>query len=300
MPNRPESRRGWFRTELVSFTCLLILSIACALAGNPPEKRYTTTAPTTRPSWHIDDPNAFLASRLRTGAMLGTFNGYCSLLYATRNVAIHTNDPKINQTRLWSPFPSDYAPTWAELFEAIARRTGSSFAFDANTHYWVFSKPPLPLPYSVKLAKGWKQDPRGEYVAYIPTIAPVGMDIYLCGRFSAKKDKKKDKAKLFTHVREELARRFARYFKKKVDVKDMTKVQVAGAEALYFQSPSPKRPTITWRQWVFVKDGHGIAIVSAIDQKNQEKLLPDVRAMVGSFRITAAASTGARTRPSRR
>ena len=42
----------------------------------------------------------------------------------------------------------------------------------------------MPLPYSLSLADGWSADDRGYYVAYIQQIAPVGMDIYMMGRFA--------------------------------------------------------------------------------------------------------------------
>jgi hypothetical protein len=262
--------------------------------GAAPEK--AIGAPTSR-SWHVPDPNAFLRTRTRTGAMLGSFDSYASLLFATSDVAIHTNEPALAKKQLWAPFPEKYKPTWGELFEAIGRSTGSSFLFDANTDYWVFAKPAMPLPYSITLAKGWKAEDRGEYVAHIPSIAPVGMDVYVCGRYSGDEDE----PNLFLSVRDELAGTFAEPFEPNTPAKAMKRVQVDGAEALYYEGAHPKNPSVAWRQWVFVKDGRGIAIVSAIKKENEAKLLPDVQAMVASFKLVkngaGAGSKPAASRP---
>ena len=45
---------------------------------------------------------------------------------------------------------------------------------------------------------------------------------------------------------------------------------------------------LTWRQWVVLKDGCAFALLSALDAKNEAALLPDVEAMVQSFRVKPA------------
>jgi len=83
---------------------------------------------------------SFLAKRT-SGGMIGTFNGYCSLLYAVHEVAIHTASKEVNQTSLTSPFPDFYKPTWREIFDSVARQTKSSWKHDPKRDYWVFAKP---------------------------------------------------------------------------------------------------------------------------------------------------------------
>ena len=64
-------------------------------------------------------------------------------------------------------------------------------------------------------------------------------------------------------------------------------------ETLYFSTESPKRPGVRWRQWALVAGGHGIVIVSALQKDFEKRLLPDVEAMVASFRLKKPKSDAA-------
>lgn len=132
-------------------------------------------------------------------------------MYAVNDVAIHTESDRVNKTNLTSPFPDFYKPAWFEIFETVARQTKSSWKYDPRRDYWVFGELPLPLPYQIQMLSGWKVHGEGLYVGYKPKSAPVGMDVYMMGRYSA--DDKKDEPKLFARVREALALRFAAGFK---------------------------------------------------------------------------------------
>lgn len=224
---------------------------------------------------------AFLAQRT-SGAVSGTFDSYCSTLYAFKNVAIHTESSRINQTTLHPASPKFYQPTWRELFDSIARQTKSTWKYDPARGYWVFSEPQKPPTYKLQLAAGWQPEDRGIEVVYRPPIAPVGMDIYWMGAYSA--DTAHDAAALSERVRNELAVLFARDFKKEITVKEMSIVAVGKADALYFQGFVPSSG-ITWRQWILVSKGQAFAIVSAIKPEQEKKLLPDVQAMVNSFEV---------------
>ena len=70
-----------------------------------------------------------------------------------------------------------------------------------------------------------------------------------------------------------------------VTIAEMRKVTVDSVEALYFQTPTP-RAGVIWRQWVFVKNGRAIVIVSTLPDDNQQ-LLADVESMVKSFRVAS-------------
>jgi len=224
---------------------------------------------------------AFLAQRI-SGGMSGTFDSVCSALYAFKNVAIHTESDHINQTTLHPASPKFYQPTWRELFDSIARQTKSTWKYDPARGYWVFSGPQKALPYKLQLSEGWQPDDRGIEIVYRPPTAPVGMDIYWMGAYSA--DTAKDAAPLFERVRDQLALLFARDLKKEITVKEMSVVQVGKANALYFQGVVPSTG-ITWRQWVLVSKGQAFAIVSAIKLDQEKKLLPDVQSMVNSFEV---------------
>jgi hypothetical protein len=159
----------------------------------------TQPASKDRKALSKEEQTAFLAKRTPSGMMLGSFDGYCSLLYATQDVCIHTESEEVNRTSLHSPFPEFYKPTWAELFGAIARQTKSSWNYDPKSDYWVFNKPSQPLPFTIDLAKGWKADDRGDYISYQPKIAPVGMDVYMMGTYSANTKKERQFAKIRAH-----------------------------------------------------------------------------------------------------
>ena len=237
-----------------------------------------------KPALSPKEQKAFLDSRRRSGMMLGLFNGFISLLYAAEDVQVTCKDKDALYTPLESPFFDFYKPTWCEFFDAIARQTGTSWHYLGKGNHWKFTKPAPPLPYTLKLAPDWTVEPHGSEVNYRPKVQPVGMDIYIMGRYSA--DKKPDAEKLFTKVRESLAILWAQRINEKAQLKDMKKTKVDGVDALYWESPAPV-PQVTWRQWVFVKDGRAFAIVSAIEKDNEEKLLPQVKTMVASFRVTS-------------
>ena len=204
-------------------------------------------------------------------------------MYAVHDVAIHTDSKEISQTSLTSPFPDFYKPTWREFFDSIARQTKSSWKYDPKRDYWVFAKPAMPVPFTVKLAKGWKSEDRGSYVFHGPPSAPVGMDVYVMGTYSALEKE----STLFTKVQEDIALRFARSFKNDVTTKEMSKVKVGKCDALHFKISAP-RTGIIWRQWIVVDSAVAIAIVSAVTPEHEKQILPDVEEMLKSFALRTA------------
>jgi hypothetical protein len=228
---------------------------------------------------------AFLARRTGGQMLMGTFSGVTSYHYAAHDVCLHTDTEDVALRRLNQVFPKFYRPTWRELFDEIAQQTGTRWRYDPKRDYWVFDPPQRPLPYRIDLAEGWKAENRGSYLFTKPPGAPIGMDVYILGTYSfEEKDPEKRRAAR-NRVRYDLAHRFARSFKKDVTESDMTRVEVGGAEALHFKANPPRRPNACWRQWAFLAGGRGYVIVSIIEKENTERLLPDVQAMVKSFRL---------------
>ncbi len=223
----------------------------------------------------------FLAHRLKSGAITGTFGAFGSLLFAALDIAIHTDDKEIGGTRLQSQFPDFYKPTTKEMFDAIALQTRSSWSYDAKSGYWVFAKPANPKPFQITIADKWTADDRGLYVGYKPPTFPVGMDVYYLGAYSS--GGTEQQSTLGVKIRNSLAISFAAHFKKDVKLAAMRNVIVDGAEALYFETPTP-RPGLVWRQWALVKNGLAFMIVSTLPDNNQ-LLLADVESMVKSFRV---------------
>ena len=213
---------------------------------------------------------------------MGDFGSYSSLLYAVNDVVIQSKSEAVNKTTLNSPFPDFYRPTWREVFDTIARQTKSSWKYDAARDSWVFTIPQQPLPFEIQIAKGWKAHDEGFYVGYQPVIAPVGMDVYMLGHYSATNTN--EEAELFIRVREAIALRFARSFKKDVSAKEMTEVSMNGLMALHFKVATPSTGII-WRQWIVVHSGLAFAIVSAIKPEHDKDICPDVQNMVESFKV---------------
>jgi len=227
-----------------------------------------------------------LLARRTTGSMLeGTFDNVASCYDAAAGVCIHTDDEDVRWRRLSAVFPEFYRPTWRELLDTVARQTGTRFTYDPKRDFWVFAPPAPSLPYSFDLAKGWIKEDRGEYLFTKPPVAPIGMDIWLKGTYSFDEADPKERAAARDRVRHALAVRFARSFKKDVTEADMKKVTVGGAKALFFTAVPPRHTDTRWRQWAFLAGSHGIVIVSILHDKNETRLLPDVEAMVKSFRL---------------
>jgi hypothetical protein len=222
-----------------------------------------------------------LSGRLRSGDVIGTFNSFTSLLFALHEVAMHTEDAEINNTKLNSPFPEFYKPTVGELFDTIALQTRSSWKYDPKTNYWVFAKPAIQKPYSLTLADKWATRDMGIYTGYKPTTFPAGMDVYYYGVYSA--DDSKQAASLWEKIRNTWALKFASNFKRGITIDELKKVTVDGVEALYFEGPAP-RPGITFREWALIKNGKMFVIISTLPTDDKHSVA-DVEAMVKSFRV---------------
>lgn len=233
------------------------------------------------PYWLADEAmrTRFLASRIRTGQMLGSFNGMVSMWYGIMDVLVSCKTKEVAETPLRSPFPDFYKPTWREYFDAVALQTHTHWRYQDDTYGFMFEQPALPLPFEIQLADGWRAERRGSYVAFIPAQANVGMDIYMGGSYSAEKDE----AALHERVRADWAMAFLPRINAQATIEDMQTVEVDGAEALFISTAHPKTKVL-WRQWVFVKDGMCFLIVSAIQPEQDETLWPDVQAMRRSFR----------------
>lgn len=231
----------------------------------------------------VTEQNELLKSRNGFG-LLGNFNSMASLLYATAGVFIHCSPAEVGNCQVLSVFPASYKATMAELFESMARQTGTTFKYDNQGGFWDFQPPAMSLPYKVTLPPSWKQEDRGGYVAYIPAVAPVGMDIYMMGRYSGV-----DKEQFHKAV-EELSMMFAGTVNAAATTKDLVVCTVDGVDAMKYETASVKRPDTSWHQWAFIKDGQAFLIVSTIDKKNESTVWPDVQSMVASFKLVAAPS----------
>lgn len=207
-----------------------------------------------------------------------TFGEFAEVLLSAGIVQIHSSNARVTRTRLAPICDKSHDLKMSEFLETIARQTGTTAKFDEKKCRWNFEPPAMPLPYRLSIAKGWHEEQRGYYTAYIPKIAPVGMDVYMMGRFDELDDSR------MKQIRNEQALWFADRMRPGVKIEAMNTTTVDGCEALSFETKAPMEGR-QWRQWAFVKDNQAFVIVSAVDDKNESKLIPDVEAMVSSFRV---------------
>jgi hypothetical protein len=206
------------------------------------------------------------------------FGEFADVLSAAGVVKIRSSNPLIRKIRLIPVCTNSHALEFAEFFETLSRQTGTTLKYEAASDYWRFEPPSMPLPYTLSVAKGWRREERGLYDAYIPRIAPVGMDVYMMGRFRCLSERQ------LKDIRAEQALWFADKIEMGVTVAEMKAATVDNCDALFFESKAPIAGR-QWRQWAFVKNGQAFVIVSTIDDKNEDALLPDVKAMVSTFHV---------------
>ncbi len=215
-----------------------------------------------------------LEAHTSPGMMMGSFDSYASYLYAVRNVMIHTYDDDINSTQIHSTFQANDKPTWREIFDSIAKQTGSQWSYDSEHNYWVFSKGSTVPPFTIAIAPGWKSEYRGNYVSYRPPIAPVGLDIYF-----------KESSGISEQITSS-ALKSAQKVNPNAKETEMKNQRVGQHDALFYSTVIPSTG-IVWRQWVFGADKKEFVIVSAIKPENEKIILPDVQKMVQSFKVNS-------------
>jgi hypothetical protein len=272
------------------FLCFSFLLSGPGVAAPPSDSKNLPPGAKLAPprkALSAEQQKALLNSRKAPGhSIRGTFDSFCSNLYAFRDVCIHTHSSKVNATELQGVFAEFYHPTFREVFELIARQTDSTMHYDPGTDYWTFDPPAMPPAYSLKAAPGWTVRAHGMETNYIPPGLPCGMDVFTAGCYSS--DNPKEASAVYAQARERTAMVFASGMVPKVKPADMKHTTVDGTDALYFECPTP-RPGATWRQWAFVKNGQAFLIVSSLDNKKEAQFLPDVKGMVASFRARARA-----------
>lgn len=220
----------------------------------------------------------FLNSVAPTLRSWRTFGEWSKCLKNANIANVYSASARINKEKCEPLVESAHKLTFAETFETVARQTKSTVHYDAKAQQWNFEEPQMPLPYSISICNGWKAEDRGFYVAYVPAIAPVGMDIYMNGRFKGLKEQQ------LKDIRDEQALVFADRMHNGVTVEEMTPITVDGVEALYYKTKAPVEGR-QWRQWAFIKGGQSFLIVSAVSDQNEAKLIPDVEKMVQSFHV---------------
>ncbi|MEZ0389313.1 MAG: hypothetical protein ACAI34_19705 [Verrucomicrobium sp.] len=250
--------------------------------------------------------NALLARRLE-GGMEYKFAQFANMFFVSSriqtgcSVVLSSRAKDILEAELQPPFPAFYKPTLREFLDAVAWQTFSTWRYDTSGDQinnetgdttpmediavFDFVRADRTKPYEVILAKDWKSEDRGHWLALIPSKFPVGMDIYEMGTYSAKDPEKEPE--LMKKVREEMSMEWSRRIGKEAKADDLVAAKAGPYDALYFEAliPSQLEKEIRWRQWVFTVGNQCFFIVSTILPEMEETLFPDVKQMLGSFKM---------------
>lgn len=229
-----------------------------------------------------------------------------SLINIGNLVGLVTNSDEIENTELESPFPQSYQPTMREFLDAIALQTHSKWQYDPTGNFirsqsknskpvkdvavFEFIKAEVQKPYQISLASGWQSVDHGNWVMCKPPTAPVGMDIYELGGYSADDDAKSKE--LLQRVPTEIALEWAQRVKPEATSAELKKAKVGKYDAVLFEASlkSKAGSEVHWRHWVFMADSHCYLFLSTIFPDKEATLLPDVEAMLKSFRLSPVQS----------
>jgi hypothetical protein len=100
-------------------------------------------------------------------------------------------------------------------------------------------------------------------------------------------DDETETAELLARVPREVALEWAQRVKPETTAQALQPARVGAFDALFFESSVPSRLgyDLHWRHWVFMHGNHCYFIVSTLPPDKESELLPDVQAMLASFRI---------------
>ncbi len=217
-------------------------------------------------------------------------------------VSLSTKSKRISQSRLDSVYPETYQPTLKEFLDVIALETGSTWRYDPeakasstagnteaieNCAAFNFEEADRKPPFKVKIADGWKKRTRAHSVIFVPPNFPVGMDIYQMGSYSA--DSKDKETQVLKEAPRNLALSWAKSLKKEAGPDDFKPAKVGKYDAVYFEADLKARngEMIRWRQWTFMVGNKCYMVHSTIVPKLEDKLYPEVKAMLQSFEVIA-------------
>lgn len=257
--------------------------------------------------WTDAKRNRLLTERI-DGSMAGSFRRFSGMFLVNSRielgvgVGLMTLDTEIMRRPLQSPFPSSYRPTLREFLDTIALQTFSQWQYDPSSKFFqsdqggpvddvvIFEFSPRPLqrhkPFEVTLATGWKAVDRGSWLMHIPPTFPMGMDVHEMGTYSCEDGADEDE--FYREICRAVSMKWAQTANRDVEPNDLQATKVGGFDALYYKSMLPSKagePEIRWRQWAFMVDSKCYFIMSAIPLEQEAALVPDVEAMVASFRL---------------
>lgn len=284
---------------------ILPLLASVALCANEKEPSKPGDSPdnprqvTSRDKGPKINPARFAAKKFNGMPPRANFRSFMSACYALCNVWIYAagDDQELYGTPLVNPYPDFYDPTWGEVFDHVARQMRCTWSWNPENRQFKFERSEAPPRFGVELADGWRREDRGLYVWHAPKDSQFGLDIYDFGHYTAPPGGDNDGAgaDFAKKVREHVATHLLRNWPQPPTPAQMKLVKVAGADALYLATDTP-RPGGLWRQWSVLVDGNAYLIVSAMPKTSEADLMPAVEKMVASFKVEKPATRPA-TRP---
>ena len=290
-----------------TFTLTIVSIASLVWADQSPEVPASASQPENQKASKLAAlTDVELSELLRTrlsGEMGMTFGQFGNMFLVQSRLMIGTgiglmaDEKKIIRSQLQSPFPESYHPTLREFLDAIALQSFSEWKYDpTDKHFksdleedepvrglaiFEFKSTKRKKPFSIKLAEDWKANDKGNWVMYVPTAFPVGMDIYEMGRYSTDE---KEKEAFFEKIRSDVALEWAKRVNPEAQAEDLKPAKVGMYDALAYDTLLKNNgKKIRWRHWVLMADDRCFFIVSTIIPRLEDEIFPDVEAMIQSF-----------------
>ena len=212
-----------------------------------------------------------------------------------------SSNKKVNYHPLIDTNPSFYKPTLRQYFDTIAIQTGTRWKYSNDESLltdetkklpikkdvvaFTFEKHKRVMPFSVDLARGWKNKDMGLMMKITPPECPIGLDIFELGTFTSDSSDNSFYDKIAKDIALTWAKRVTRSSELTESV--LSESEVAKHKAYYFEKTIPTKIgyPAKWRQWVFFVDSRCFMAVATIFPKYESKYYPQVLKMLESFQV---------------
>ena len=293
---------------------LASISGSC-LAQNNPETKPAADSPATFEALSEAQLEKLLNARL-DGSLQFSFRQFANMFLVSSRitfgtgVGLMTESKKIADTELQPIYPASYRPTLRQFLDRIALQASATWKHDTTGKFisdttggnkplkdiaiFEFSESgKAKRPYEVTLEKGWKTVDHGHWVMHVPPDFPIGMDIYQMGTYTP--EDVEVTPEFIRKTRADISLSWAQRVRPETESKDLIPAKVGSYEALYFEAmiPSQLEKEIKWRQWVFFVGNDAYFIVSTILPEFEDKIFPDVKKMISTFRNREVEQAGA-------
>jgi hypothetical protein len=297
----------------LTFTLLVCVECSQMVAANALNIRSSPHAPVD-PDIRVsvkpltsDEQNALLSKRIN-GGLGGTFESFANMFVVSSNIStgttigLVTESAEIEHISLTPVFADSYEPTLHEFLDAIAKQADSNWSYDPSGNFihtdkslqkpiediaiFEFKKcEQTRAPYTVQVSANWRTVQMGGVTHYVSPSNIPGMDIYESGKYSAASPD--EEAKILKDLPSDIALMWAKRIKPSASKDELTHTHIGKYEAVMFktQATAKGKQQVTWRNWGFRVGNRGYAILSTILLNEEDKLFPDVEAMLKSLEI---------------